>query len=158
AENKIVKKLGLEGETELVRGYDWVMAIGKGGIKVWDLATATLCAEGRNIPNLETRGLTRVELLADRRFLVYFEFNGLGSLKSIFTYNLLTGQKKELHGEWAGYSTTAMAPDGRTVALGDSLAPQQNPWWSSFADWIGIRGDSSKGLVTLVAFPSGEAT
>jgi WD40 repeat protein len=151
AENKIVKELVQDGEAEIGSGDNTILVLSKEGIvKCWDLPTGTLIAERRDIPNTSP---LHGQMTSDRRFLIFFTL-GKRSFRSFFIYDLITSEKREFPVNWIS-STAAIAPDGKTVALGD-IPDEEESLWSWLRDLLGIQGNPSKYDVRLNAFPSGE--
>jgi WD40 repeat protein len=179
AENRVIKKLVLEGERELASGRDVLLVQAKAidqflnpdvrhKIKVWDLATATF----REINNASlTTGLIRnAQLSPDRRFLIAHISHGWPPMSptSVFILDLATGrnhvypEKSPSPGPWESDRTGgAITPDGKTAAWGignpNITYARQASWLSWFEDWLGIqRRHSSNLCVSLNAIPSGE--
>jgi WD40 repeat protein len=157
---KKTKSLEFEGG-EVIAGKDTILVVlaDEKIAQVWDLATLTLCWEGPYSPNPEfpnfTKGWSRsIRLTPDRRFLMLLNpANG-----AVGIHDLVMGDKLEILGfEWA----FAIAPDGRTVALG-GRDPQrwfqhQRTLWNWFQEeWLGIQRNDSEFYVVLKDFPSGE--
>lgn len=154
AEQKIVKRLVLDGEDFVADGDNAILVGAKGNIvKVWDLANGTLCAAGRDIP----KEPSFVTLSSDRRFLTYQNDQNGRLMGGGFIYDLVTGKKQELPGDGSNLGC-AIATDRLTVALVyPNGALQSTSWWSRFSEWLGLKHEDSSGpFVTLKAVGSGE--
>jgi WD40 repeat protein len=152
-DNKSLKNLALDGESVLVKGSNTILVRAKGNtVKVWDLATATLCAELKDFPN-EAEPLS-AELTSNGRFLVTTVPANLGTSVSI--YDFVTGQKHAFHEFYD--NGIAISPDGKSVALGIWIWTASNPrsCWNSFANWLGTQEKSTGHFVIIRALPSGE--
>src|SRR5262249_31739099 len=155
-DNRVLAKLAGNGEEET--GF-WngsatnsILVLAKGHlVKVWDLTTATICAENIKIPIIHQ--LHHLTITSDRRFLI-----GLwGALEpgKVFVYDLETGAQKHEFRPVNSHSTLlAVAPDGKTLALGwhDAIAPPQN--W--FQELLSIKTHPPGSYVSLHSLPSGE--
>ena len=152
AENKVIKKLALDGEKEITQGDASILVLGKGqNVKIWDLVTARICAEQVEIPNTEQerRFFPEVTLTGDRRFLFYCP-NNFGSRSPCgFVVDLVDKRKMDFG------QPVAISPDGQTIAQGNSGGRKKSaPNW--LADWLGIAGKPSQYWLTIKSFPSGE--
>jgi WD40 repeat protein len=156
ADNKVIAKLAPDRDWEIeALDSNFILVLGKANrVKVWDLVTATLCAE-REIPKSREISSAEIKMTPDGRFLVC---NGGGwNLFDVIIVDLLTGKIQEFKPEVPPCTGADIAPDGQTVALGwpGYLSGPQKTWWSWFEELVGQqehRGDH----VTLRAFPSGE--
>ena len=155
-EHKVVKKLGLHAEGVIARGNNTILAPGKRGVKVVDLATDTEIAERADIPNV-IPVFSIIELSLDRRFLMELEDR---SSRVVF-YDLRTGEKHEFTSPSWDLVGATIAPDGQTVALGilenSKAPPKQKSWWTRIMDWLGTNGNARDDmLVSLKTLPGGD--
>ena len=156
AHNKVVAKLALPGESEVLMmsaSKNSILVLKKGElVKVWDLATATLCAQ-REIPNIgEFNG---VMISPDRRFLIA-DLGGWGP-NEILIFDLVTGAKQKFPQNYLSTRGIAIAPDGQSIALPVSFPLRKKSWWSRFEEWLGKQEEApSAYYLSLNAFPSGE--
>jgi WD40 repeat protein len=133
--NKMVKKLVLEGERIIAEGDRTVLVQSKDIIKVWDLASARICAEikGFEIPNYWEKEGNPVwpSLTPDFRFLLAHD----SERNPLFIFDLINGEKREISTEtiWA-----ALAPDGKTVAVEVWQDAPEPSLWDHFLDCLGI--------------------
>jgi WD40 repeat protein len=163
AANKVIKKLVQDGNEKILEiGNDWLMILDKHSqIKVWDLTTATVVAESKNIPDPGQGDiLANAELSLNRRFLFYHQYDAMLRLKSVFTYDLGNKHRQDLQGDWRSLpnAMASISPGGHTVALlvRNPLTPQQKSWWNWFTDWLGLQRNLPDLYIILKAFPSGE--
>jgi WD40 repeat protein len=157
AENKIVKKLVLKGEEIIGRGEMLILVRSQGGIfKIWNLATATLDGERRDIlpPEKNSRekrkkGGIYLERIWDNCYLIH-SFD----TAEHFVFDLDSGQRTELDSPCAA----AITPYGKTIAQHDYrvAARYVNNWWTTFMIWLGLQSDPMTSYVTLNAFPCDE--
>jgi WD40 repeat protein len=144
AENKLEKKLLLDGERVIGGRDNSLLVVGKGDtIKIWDLPNTILCKECR-IPNHPWQAVS----IAPDRSLLFSHKEGL-------IYNLNTGEPREIpRPELSG---PPLAPNWKMVAVQDWFsAPQSESWWGLFTEWLGIQDQDKGPCVTLHTFPSGE--
>jgi WD40 repeat protein len=159
AANKAAKKMPQE-EGEITPCDKLLVLQGKGdSVKVYDLVTARLCAEIKDLSGKDIDGLFRVELSQDRRFLILQ--TDLGAYHGIYIYDLITGKVQEIDDE--DRTGIAMSPDSKTIALElyviASGAPPEKSWWNQFMEWFGIQKTfAEERNVVLKTFPSKKET
>jgi WD40 repeat protein len=148
AANRIVKKLAQDGEKEqFYADKNILVMLGEGNLKIWDLATASLCAEIK-IPREDNNRFFDVTLSLDHSLLAY----DIVGKSGLFIENLLTGQSQRIEVK-PTRGEMAISPDAQAIAV-DYMEPQQNSWWSRFTQWLGIQGEPSGYYVTLKTFPA----
>jgi WD40 repeat protein len=146
--NKVIKKLAQQSQgVAKVKGVSFVLG-DRNVVKVWDVATGSLCAEIRMPGN----GMipSCIELSKDRQFLLYQLHGGL---QKIFVFNLITKQEIEIA---AVVERVVISPDNQTIACELVSDLEDASWWVKVTDWLGIREDSSAFSVSLRAFPAGD--
>ena len=161
SDHKFVKKFAKEGEIQIAGGAPdgdpEILLLGKGEIvSIWDLATATLLAERRDIPYLGKNGIPlaqmammpQVKITPNRRFLIY-------QSGSDFIYDLVTGQKKELGELGIIIKGVDLAPDGQMLAL-EIIGARKQSMWSWLTELMENQADSTETYVSLNRFPSGK--
>jgi WD40 repeat protein len=147
---------GEHAEVELNSCDKLLVVLGKGNtVKVWDLATATLCAELKDFTAEDMARLSNLTLSQDRRFLIC-EIEHETS-PGIYIYDLITGQMQRIHDE--DCMGIVIGPDSQTIALDlyliPSGAPLQESWWKRFSEWLGIQKKyEEERVVVLKSFPS----
>jgi WD40 repeat protein len=157
ADHKIVKNFLLNDEQVIAAGQNTILVATNGDVvKVWDLATGTMCAERPDIPTRVVRAdrpTPSVRLTSDRRFLLYRP-------DDIYVFDFVLKQKHFFPALVGNTHTTsvAIAPDGQTVALGMYYAnkPKQRFWWSWFTDLFAQQAAPTNYHVALKTFPARE--
>ena len=125
-------------------------------VKIWDLATATVCAERDDIPDFGEPA--RVTLSSNHRFLIHYPTEFIGHQPPVYIWDLDTNQKREFSNGSRFMTGAEMASDGQTFALGlwDPYRAIPRKSWCWFANWLGTKSERSDYFVVLRSFPAGD--
>jgi hypothetical protein len=137
-----------------------ILVRSQGGVfKFWNLATATLEGERRDVlppvkpwekkQEKQKKGTIYLEKIWDKCYLIH-QFDAGYS----FVFDLDSGQRTEL----LGPCEAAITPYGKTIAQHDwlTMTRYEGNWWTTFMIWLGLQKDPMTSYVTLNAFPSEE--